>query len=279
MKLSLILPVYNVEQYLSRCIDSCLEQDLPQDEYEIIIVNDGSTDSSEKIARDYAIKHKSIQIITQPNKGLSSARNTGLKCAKGDYIWFIDSDDYIKKNSLKNIYNELSKYKLDAIWIKWNNQNEQNQIIPLYNDTYTNEDYGIYNGLNFMDYVMGIYYFAWSFIFKKEFLIKNKLYFKDGLYFEDSEFAYRALPSMQNIKLYEKECYNYCIRHGSIAQTISKKKINDLLYVAERAILAQKQFNNRECFLKSATNIITTALFHSISINYTEGINLSLIHI
>jgi len=104
MKISLIIPVFNVDQYLSRCLDSCIHQDLIPDEYEIIAVNDGSTDRSLTILREYEQKYSNIKVIDKPNGGLSSARNTGLSVAIGDYIWFIDSDDWIKENSLCKIY-------------------------------------------------------------------------------------------------------------------------------------------------------------------------------
>lgn len=272
MKLSLILPVYNVEQYLKRCLDSCLEQNLPQNEYEIIIVNDGSPDHSIDIANSYAKKYKCIKIVTQINKGLSSARNTGLKYAVGDYVWFIDSDDYIKKNCISEIYNEITSLNLDALWIKWCNENEQNKRIPLYDNTFTCVDHKIYNGLDFMEKVMGIYYFAWSFIFSRAFLMKHKLLFQEGLYYEDSEFAYRAIPLISRIKLYDKTCYTYKIRQGSIAQTFSKKKIDDLLYIANKAIIANNTYQDKICFIRSATNMIVIALLQSISFNYSDGI-------
>lgn len=272
MKISLILPVYNVEQYLSRCIDSCLDQNLSQDEYEIIIVNDGSLDCSIDIANDYAKKNKCIKIITQANMGLSAARNTGLNNAKGEYVWFIDSDDYIEKDCLSGIYNEIRSLSLDILWIKWCNKNEENKIIPLYDSTFTYVDYKIYTGLDFMENIMGIYYFAWSFIFSRDFLIKHKMLFQKGLYYEDSEFAYRTLPLASKIKLYNKICYTYNIRQGSIAQTFSEKKIEDLLYIADKAIAKYKEHNNKRCFIKSATNLIITALLQAIAINYLHGI-------
>ena len=103
MKISLIVPVYNVEKYIEKCLLSCLKQDIPQSDYEIIVVNDGSPDSSLAIAERIAAAATNIIIVSQKNGGLSAARNTGLKIAKGDYIWFIDSDDTIKENCLKSI--------------------------------------------------------------------------------------------------------------------------------------------------------------------------------
>lgn len=271
MKISLILPVYNVEQYLARCLNSCICQNIPNNEYEIIIVNDGSTDKSLEIATNYSNRYSFIKIVTQNNQGLSAARNTGLKLAKGKYVWFIDSDDYISSNCLSGIIQEMFTYNLDALWLKWHNENEKHQIIPLYADTLLKDDVSVYRGLDFMENVMGIYYFAWSFIFKKEFLIRNNLAFCNGLYYEDSEFAYRAIPKMQAIKLHDKDCYVYNVRNGSIAQTVSKKKIDDLIFIAGKAIEANNLFRNYNCFARSASNIIFTALMQSIKIKYKEG--------
>lgn len=115
IKLSLVIPMYNVELYIEKCLNSCINQDLSSNEYEIIIVNDGSKDTSLSRAEAIARKHNNIKIISQENGGLSSARNTGLKNAKGEYIWFIDSDDWIEPNVLKNLYQIASHNNLDIL--------------------------------------------------------------------------------------------------------------------------------------------------------------------
>lgn len=272
MLLSLILPVYNVEAYLGKCIESCLCQDLPKSEYEIIIVIDGSPDNSINIAKRYQEKNANIKIVTRENGGLSAARNTGLKEACGDYVWFIDSDDSITDNCLKSIYEELAKNKLEVLWLKWHNMNEFHEIIPLYDCTINKEDYDIHEGLDFMCSVMGIYYFAWSFVFKRDFLIQNQFKFKEGLYYEDTEFAYHVLPKVKRIKLYQNDCYTYSIRQGSIAQTISTKKIDDLLSIVDTAKLMDGKYPNLICFRRSASNILITVLNQSLAIGYKEGV-------
>lgn len=103
--LSIIVPVYNVEKYLKTCINSLLEQKL--DAYEIILVDDGSTDSSGGICDEYAKKHEKIQVIHKKNGGLSSARNTGIENAVGKYIGFVDSDDYIMPEMYKNLIEKV----------------------------------------------------------------------------------------------------------------------------------------------------------------------------
>ena len=121
MKLSIIVPVYNVADYLAKCLDSLLAQDLPQNEYEIIVVNDGSTDNSVDIAQQYADKYANITLINQANQGLSGARNTGIKQAKGDYIQFVDSDDYLEDNVLGGLMKQVENDDLDVLRFKYQN--------------------------------------------------------------------------------------------------------------------------------------------------------------
>ena len=113
--LSIIIPVYNVEKYLAECLDSCLAQDIPAADYEIICVNDGSTDGSAVILERYAREHSNVRFITQPNGGVSVARNTGIDAACGDYIWFVDPDDFIRKNCLAELRKAAYEKAVDKL--------------------------------------------------------------------------------------------------------------------------------------------------------------------
>ena len=103
LKLSIIIPVYNVEKYIEVCIESLYKQNISEDEFEVILINDGSTDNSLSILQRFEIQHTNITVISQRNQGLSVTRNNGIKAAKGEYILFVDSDDLIIKNSLKTL--------------------------------------------------------------------------------------------------------------------------------------------------------------------------------
>lgn len=107
--LSIIIPVYNVEKYLRECLDSCLEQNVTSEEYEIICVDDGSPDNCGKILDEYALQYSNIRVIHKENGGLSSARNAGLDVAIGKYVWFVDSDDFIGRNILADLFDILKK--------------------------------------------------------------------------------------------------------------------------------------------------------------------------
>ena len=100
MKLSIVVPVYNVERYVAECLDSLLEQGLSDSDYEILCVDDGSTDRSGGIAEDYARRYRQVAVIHQGNRGLSAARNTGIRAAAGEYVYFIDSDDLLERGVL-----------------------------------------------------------------------------------------------------------------------------------------------------------------------------------
>ena len=114
IKLSIILPVYNVEKFLPACLDSIYNQDIAEDEFEIIAVIDGSPDNSKAVLFDYSKAHKNIKVIEQENSGVSVARNNGLIHATGKYVWFIDPDDLIVKNCFKKIYESLEEYNADV---------------------------------------------------------------------------------------------------------------------------------------------------------------------
>ena len=229
MKLSLLLPVYNVEAYLGKCIESCLNQDLPTSEYEIIIVIDGSPDHSIDIARHFQKKHKNIRIVERENGGVSAARNTGLKEAKGDFIWFIDPDDYIQKNVFGNISIIMQANQLDVLWIGWDEVNERGETLPIFAKHANKVITDIMSGKIFMATVLSNYLFAWSFIFRRNFLCKNNLEFIEGtIYFEDADFALRFLPLVKRIQLYNRKCYFYLQREGSVTKATSKKTIIDI---------------------------------------------------
>ena len=148
MLISFILPVYNAERYLSICLDSILNQGIEKDDFEIILVEDCSTDGSLQICKDYSSKYKNIFLIeNDKNIGVGLTRNKGMACAKGEYIHFVDSDDYLFPNSIQKLLSlDLIKYSPDIIWFEYNsttnNYKGQNKIIykpilALLNDTQT----------------------------------------------------------------------------------------------------------------------------------------------
>ena len=183
-KLSFIVPVYNVAPYLRKCVDSLINQDY--DSYEIILVDDGSTDNSGTICDEYAspsfinslTRSVVIKVIHQKNGGLSAARNTGIEAAKGEYIMFVDSDDYIEPNVLGSLMLQIEQQELDVLRFDFQNVNEQHEIyLP---DKYphqidTRVDYVL--GEEYLNSRIGYGCYAWQFIIRREIVPE----FKEGI--------------------------------------------------------------------------------------------------
>lgn len=249
MFLSVIIPVYNVESYLKDCINSILYQKL--NDIEIILINDGSTDNSGKICDFFSEKHDNIKVIHQSNDGLSSARNIGINFSQGDFIMFLDSDDWWNGNVdmkaiLKKIKNDettemflLSSldyiegkgffrrkehYRLDNI--------RTDSVNNYYNDLLSNGNLEVHAGTK---------------IFKRCFLLNNNLYFKRGLVGEDNEWMIRVLRVLKKVKIINQPIYIY--RNGrqeSITNNIKEKNILDLLSIIKDSINYFKKVNDED---------------------------------
>ena len=124
MILSIIIPLYNKEKYIEYCLKSVVSQDLPSSEYEIIVIDDGSTDSSAEIAEGFACQHSNVHFSSQENQGLSATRNRALDVAKGDFVYFLDADDYLASNTLSELTNIAKSHKLDILGFKSLNVND-----------------------------------------------------------------------------------------------------------------------------------------------------------
>lgn len=221
MKLSIIIPAYNVEQYIEKCLTSCIEQDIPQSDYEIIVVNDGSPDGSLAVAERVAATATNITVVSQENGGLSAARNKGLSLAKGEYIWFIDSDDWIEKNCLAALTAQLDG--TDVIHI--------GHCLSYSSHTIVNTPKEIAQGESIIK--RGFLRPAPFYIMRLEFLKSNDLNFKEGIYHEDTEFTPRMLYLCKSLKVHQHSIYYYLQRENSITTTVNPKRGFDLLIVAE----------------------------------------------
>lgn len=217
--LSIIVPIYNVENYLCKCIDSLLDQDLPKEQYEIILVNDGSPDNCGSIADDYADKFGNIRIIHQENDGLSAARNTGISAAKGEYIQFVDSDDYLEPNVLEKLITRVQKDNLDVLRFNYQNVNENFAVFEPNKESRPYMDYSetICNGLEFLNERLGYACYAWQFVIKLSIAKNNR--FKEHIIFEDTQWAPRMLRKAQRVSSTSDVVYNYLSRAGSITKS------------------------------------------------------------
>ncbi|MFI1743929.1 glycosyltransferase [Thalassobellus sediminis] len=226
MLLSIIVPVYNVEMHLVSCIESIYVQDLENKKYEVICVNDGSTDNSLKTLQILNKKHKNIKIISQKNQGLSGARNTGLNSARGKYILFVDSDDTIKPNILKEITEICTNNNLDILEFGAAGISENNKII------YKNQNSSNQKVLNGASYLQQIPYMssACNKVYLLNFLNKNNLRFMEGVFIEDIEFNTRAVFLSKRIMAINTIMALFLQRKGSITRTKNFKKTEKMIF-------------------------------------------------
>lgn len=279
MKLSIIVPVYNVADYLPKCLDSLLVQDLPQNEYEIIVVNDGSTDNSGNIAQQYADKYANITLINQANQGLSGARNTGIKCAKGDYIQFVDSDDYLEENVLGGLMTQVEKDNLDVLRFKYqnvriNNESKEYEVFKPYKlDSFLFDNYSssVTDGISFLNERFGTACYAVMFIIRKTIL--DNCIFKQGIYFEDTEWTPRMISKSQRIASTDTIVYNYLMREGSITKAINKDKqkkvVEDKIKLVDSLLKHSKDLQNMSWFERMIASTVLS-LLTMISVNVKD---------
>lgn len=199
MQLSIIVPMYNVEKYIARCLDSLLQQDIGMSDYEIIVVNDGSPDGSDTIVKKYMEKYPHIKYIVQKNGGPGNARNSGIKNAKGDYLWFVDADDKIRKNCLKGLLSYAFRNNLDFCEFDCCEVGSDGSCIfvsnkRLVNRVVDNREYAASYAFPFD---------ACFHIIKRERVVLNNLLFIEGIYHEDREFNIRLLEHCRRISSYD----------------------------------------------------------------------------
>ena len=229
MKLSIIVPIYNVAPYLRKCVDSLLAQDIS--DYEIILVDDGSTDNSGAIADELTAypqplpKRRGVlmKVIHQENKGLSAARNAGIAVAQGEYIMFVDSDDYLQPNVLRTLMEQIERDNLDVLRFRYQNVRESGEAFTPYKDMTNYNDYSEVptDGLTFLNERMGNQCYAWQFILRSK-LCREEI-FTPSIYFEDTDWTPRMLLHAERVASTELVVYNYLWREGSI--TLSQKDI------------------------------------------------------
>ncbi len=209
-KISIIVPVYNVEKYLSVCLDSLLNQTL--DDIEIICVNDGSTDGSLHILKEYANLDSRIKVICQENRGLAGARNTGIKAASGNYIGFVDSDDWVDDDFFEKLYNTASSSNADIARAPYkysynDKEIEEENLTPILTKRFSNNES---LGINEHSVVV------WNAIYKTDFILQNNIKFDDNIYIsEDIYFTANAtfkstktLPVIDTYYHYRQEVKN-----------------------------------------------------------------------
>lgn len=226
-KLTIIVPVYQVEDYIRACVESIFRQGLDDSEFEVILVNDGTHDNSFQRIADIIEQHANISIMEQENQGLSAARNTGLTKAMGDYVLFLDSDDVLVDNSIKPMMQDLEKQKPDLLvagFIKLDNL-ERYETLPIPKADY--RSYTVTGSELFIKHLNPRECYVWRTLYRRQFLDDNGLRFIHGIYFEDVPFTTECYLKAKHCIKTNHIFYVYRQRPGSIVSAISKQKVMD----------------------------------------------------
>lgn len=257
-KVSIVVPVYKVESYIKRCVDSLINQTLK--EIEIILVDDGSPDKCPQICDDYSKQDNRIKVIHKKNGGLSDARNVGLLKSSGEYILFIDSDDYIKYETCDILYLNAIKDNLDLVVGDAIRIENNTEIYMQHSEISLGK---ISKGTEFLKEQLkysGMYMSASMNLYKKDFLVNNELLFKKGIYHEDEQWTPRVFLIAERVKYVKIAFYCYIIRENSITKKKDKSQNGrDMINTCYELEKIYKRIEDKE--LKKLLNNYLVMLF------------------
>lgn len=250
IKVSVIVPIYNVEKQLAKCLDSLLNQTLK--DIQIILVNDGSEDSSAEIAKKYVVKDPDrVLYFEKANGGLSDARNYGIPYATGEYIAFLDSDDYVELDTYENMYNLAKKENSDMVECNFIWEYPQKIKIDIGKK---------YSGKHEM--IEKIRVVAWNKLIKRQVIEKSKIQFPKGYRYEDVEFTYKLIPYLENISFLEEPCIHYIQRQNSISN-MQNERTKEIFVVLNNVIKYYKELEIYEEYKDELEYVYTRYLLCS----------------
>lgn len=242
-EISVIIPVYNTEKYITDCLESVCNSTF-FDKCEVIIIDDGSTDDSVPSVQKYAKKYENIFVYSYKNSGLSCARNRGMKLAKGKYIFFLDSDDYLKNDYIEKLYEAIQKKNVDIVFAGFTEVNADSQLEFTEKRAILNECM-VLSGCNYLEKRMDAEDWlnqVWCAIYKREFLIQHHIQFDEHvMLYEDILFTNYVLLLAEKVSAIPEYGYMYRTRENSLVHAgISKKDIDNLLLILEKFMKIRK---------------------------------------
>ncbi len=263
MRISFIVPVYNVEGYLEKCVNSLLHQHIPVDDFEIILIDDGSKDRSGLICDSLAASNHSIIVIHQSNRGLSEARNVGVKVARGRYIQFVDSDDFLEEDVVLGLLDVMDEKDLDVLRFQARQVFEHKEPSSALFEFSSKETQDVITGARYLQDYMGYACYACQFVFRTSFLIGHSLWFKPGIIFEDTEWTPRVLNLARRVLSINVMVYDYLVREGSITRGPAEKRTDGQLFLVGKMKEQQTQMEEKDwhqgMIAHLVISIITTA--------------------
>lgn len=245
LRISIIVPFYNVESYISQCLDSIYSQDIPEEEYEVICVDDCSPDGSREIVESYAGKHSNLKlVVNKQNRKLGGARNAGMEVAGGEYIWFIDSDDFIEEDVLGTLLKTAEQDSLDILHFNYEGYPDPN--LPDNNRIAETE---VMTGSEMFFDKRFVWYHdlvtAWRKLYRRSFLIDNNISFAEHIMFEDNDYAYLVFAYAERVKHISMDSYYYRCNPESITRvTLSPQHISYWMDLCHRLIKVKKRLSN-----------------------------------
>ena len=263
---SVIMPVYNVEKYLREAISSVIGQSYQ--EWELILVDDGSTDRSASICDQYAKADKRIKVIHQKNGGLSAARNTGIKSSSGEYLLFLDSDDYVAQNALSELVMKAENENSDIVLFEMSQVNDETGEIIKYSTYTINACNNLLQLLDSDNY----YAMACGYLIKRRVIIEGNISFYEGILHEDELFTMQVMLKCRKISIVAKTDYFYRIRSNSIIKSNKNLsgKGNSLLFIIMKMASWYPEYEKNSDYQK-AIDIRMEHLFQRAMADYFEG--------
>lgn len=255
MKFSIVIPFFNASPWIGRCLDSCLTQDLPEEDYEIILVNDGSTDDGEQQARARLGQRPNVTVLRQENSGQAAARNRALDIATGEYIWFVDADDWIEKDCLGGIYSRMKD--LDILAISGADWKDGRAV-----RRFGWKENGPFEGRELMRRKKINVGTPFS-IYRKALLDKHALRFKEGIFHEDAEFAPRAYYYAERVGCTDDILYYVFPSPGSTTRSVNPKRVFDSIETAQKSLSAFSETVEPR-YRTGFDNLISSDLFHAL---------------
>ena len=224
LKLSIIVPVYNVEKYIKQCLESIFNQGLEEDSFEVIVVNDGTQDRSIDIISDLLAFHNNLRIIEQSNQGLSVARNNGLKAAKGEYVFFVDSDDVVMNNSLHSVLDMAICNAADMVVCNFLRKNDEDIESASFKISDT-KSVCIWTGYEmYLNEFKPDECFIWRTLYNRVFLLNNNIRFIPQICYEDIPFTQECYLKANKCIRYDVTLYIYRMGHYSITSVMNLEK-------------------------------------------------------
>ena len=270
-KISIIVPVYNVENYISKCLKSIINQSYKN--LEIIVVNDGSTDRSGHICNYYSKIDKRVILINQKNQGLSMARNNALDIASGEYIGFVDSDDWVESDMFSTLYENAVVHNADIAICNATRIFDSEKInlpnkIFLFSKYNNDESIAVYTGVNKFNYYLSKRdYYVWNKLYKR--YLFNNVRFPSGKLFEDIFTTYKLIDNANRIVITTKSMYNYVYRTDSITE---RPFSIDKMAMVEAHMEIHKHISNKYPHLeKACRNRVFLSLIDLMYQAYSEG--------